>query len=304
MCDVFGVEAVELRSDRKSRSIHEPRMLAMWLARKYTRAPWSEIGEFFGRRSHSTVISAHRRVEKLIRTRAEIGVSHETCDVEEAIRRVEAACERREAADSRYSSPFAPPANYTVSSAVVAADSRAELVGANRDESVVDISQIAESGSAGRAAHDLGHVQRRPLDLADRRVSRRSRFGSGRSSRSCCSRCIGLFVRWTIESTMRESLRVATARRRCDLEAAMLKTWFHVQKSNAESLANNLDIRQMVYPLLEPPAATRKRRAADEALQMKLEKSLGPGADRPTDYAGYLVADKKKRIVAADAARS
>jgi chromosomal replication initiator protein len=91
VCDVFGVEAAELRSDRKSRSIHEPRMLAMWLARKFTRAPWSEIGQHFGRRSHSTVISAHRRMEQLIRTHAAIGVSHETCGVEEAIRRVEAA---------------------------------------------------------------------------------------------------------------------------------------------------------------------------------------------------------------------
>jgi chromosomal replication initiator protein len=91
ICRVFGVEAEALRSERKARSIQEPRMLGMWLARKYTRAPWSEIGEFFGRRSHSTVISAHRRVEQLIRSRAEIGVSHGTCDVEEAIRRVEAA---------------------------------------------------------------------------------------------------------------------------------------------------------------------------------------------------------------------
>ena len=91
VCSVFGVEREQLRSERKSRSIHEPRMLAMWLARRYTRAPWSEIGEFFGRRSHSTVISAHRRVEQLIRSRAEIGLSHETCNVEEAIRRVEAA---------------------------------------------------------------------------------------------------------------------------------------------------------------------------------------------------------------------
>ena len=66
VCDVFGVEPGQLKSDRKGRSLAEPRMLAMWLARKYTRAPWSEIGEFFGRNSHSTVISAHRRVEKLI----------------------------------------------------------------------------------------------------------------------------------------------------------------------------------------------------------------------------------------------
>ena len=67
MCS--AIEPTQLRSDRKGRSLSEPRMLGMWLARKYTRAPWSEIGEFFGRRSHSTVISAHRRVEKLITDR-------------------------------------------------------------------------------------------------------------------------------------------------------------------------------------------------------------------------------------------
>ena len=91
VCDVFGVEPAQLRSDRKGRSVSEPRMLAMWLARKYTRAAWSEIGEFFGRRSHSTVISAHRRVEKLISTQAEIGVHDRPCSVEEAIRRLEKA---------------------------------------------------------------------------------------------------------------------------------------------------------------------------------------------------------------------
>ena len=53
--------------------------------------PWSESGQFFGRRSHSTVISAHRRVEQLIRSKASIGVSDQTCGVEDAIRRVEAA---------------------------------------------------------------------------------------------------------------------------------------------------------------------------------------------------------------------
>jgi len=90
VCSVFGVERSELRSERKGRSINEPRMLAMWLARKYTRAPWSEIGQFFGRRSHSTVISAHRRVEQLICSQASIGISDQTCGVEEAIRRVEA----------------------------------------------------------------------------------------------------------------------------------------------------------------------------------------------------------------------
>jgi chromosomal replication initiator protein len=91
VCKVFGVERTELRSDRKNRSIQEPRMLAMWLARKYTRAPWSEIGQYFGRRSHSTVISAHRRVEELIRSHGQIGLEQQNRDVEEVIRRVENA---------------------------------------------------------------------------------------------------------------------------------------------------------------------------------------------------------------------
>jgi len=91
VCDVFGVEPTQLRSERKGRAVSEPRMLAMWLARKYTRAAWSEIGQFFGRRSHSTVISAHRRVEKLISDQAQIGVGNEPCGVEEAIRRLETA---------------------------------------------------------------------------------------------------------------------------------------------------------------------------------------------------------------------
>jgi chromosomal replication initiator protein len=91
VCDVFGVEPKQLRSDRKGRSLSEPRMLGMWLARKYTRAPWSEIGEFFGRRSHSTVISAHRRVEKLITDRAQVELADQTCNVEEAIRKLENA---------------------------------------------------------------------------------------------------------------------------------------------------------------------------------------------------------------------
>jgi chromosomal replication initiator protein len=89
VCEVFGVEPAQLRSVRKARAVSEPRFLAMWLARKYTRAAWSEIGEYFGRRSHSTVISAHRRVERLISSQAEISVSDRPCSVEDAIRRVE-----------------------------------------------------------------------------------------------------------------------------------------------------------------------------------------------------------------------
>ena len=89
VCDVFGVEASSLKSNRKSRSVSEPRMLAMWLARKYTRSALGEISEFFGRRSHSTVISAQRKIEGLVSNGAKISIADRDCNVEEVIRRVE-----------------------------------------------------------------------------------------------------------------------------------------------------------------------------------------------------------------------
>lgn len=90
VCEVFGVESTSLKSQRKCRSIAEPRMLAMWLARRYTRAALSEIGDFFGRRSHSTVVSAQRKFDGLISQHGEIVVGDQLCQVEEAIRRIEA----------------------------------------------------------------------------------------------------------------------------------------------------------------------------------------------------------------------
>jgi hypothetical protein len=109
---------------------------------------------------------------------------------------------------------------------------------------------------------------------------------------------IGLFVRRAIETTMRDGLK-SELQTVVDLEAAMLNTWYHVQESNAESLANNVDIRQTIYPLLEA-AVDEAAASADTAaaLRAKLDKSLGP-AITAHRYAGYLVVDKNKRIVAA-----
>ncbi|HRV93197.1 MAG TPA: helix-turn-helix domain-containing protein, partial [Anaerolineae bacterium] len=40
------------------------RMLAMFLARKLTQAAYSEIGDFFGGRNHSTVMFAEKKVRQ------------------------------------------------------------------------------------------------------------------------------------------------------------------------------------------------------------------------------------------------
>ncbi len=89
VCDVFGVTPEGLRSPRRTQSVSHPRMLAMWLARKHTRSGLSEIGEFFGRRSHSTVVSASKKVERWVSEQTSVALAENTCDVEEAIRRVE-----------------------------------------------------------------------------------------------------------------------------------------------------------------------------------------------------------------------
>ena len=89
MCDVFGLDLSNLQSPRKARTLSQPRALAMWLAREHTRAAFSEIGDYFGRRSHSTVISAHKQVRRWRERRETIRLAHGHCDIEEAIRRVE-----------------------------------------------------------------------------------------------------------------------------------------------------------------------------------------------------------------------
>ena len=64
ICDLFRMIPDELRSSSRARNVVQPRMLAMFLARKLTQAAYSEIGAFFGGRNHSTVISAERQVRE------------------------------------------------------------------------------------------------------------------------------------------------------------------------------------------------------------------------------------------------
>jgi chromosomal replication initiator protein len=81
VCRFFGVEPAALRSARRVRSLSQPRMLAMYLARKLTGAAYSEIGEYFGGRNHSTVISAERRVRRLLDASATVAIAAQSWNV-------------------------------------------------------------------------------------------------------------------------------------------------------------------------------------------------------------------------------
>lgn len=70
VCSVFGLEPGSLQSQSKTRRVSQPRMIAMFLARKYTPAAYKEIGQYFGKRRHSTVIAAQRSVEQWLQENA------------------------------------------------------------------------------------------------------------------------------------------------------------------------------------------------------------------------------------------
>jgi chromosomal replication initiator protein len=89
VCKAFGIDAAGMQSARRSKAVSHPRMLAMYLARRHTCAALAEIGGYFGRRSHSTVIAAQKTVEGWLANREPIVLAETPWDVAEAIRRVE-----------------------------------------------------------------------------------------------------------------------------------------------------------------------------------------------------------------------
>lgn len=108
---------------------------------------------------------------------------------------------------------------------------------------------------------------------------------------------LGFTVRGAIESTMRANLE-SQLNTVLHLETAMLENWFAVQKSNAESSANSLEIRRLAYPLLEADPTAQAGDPEIAQLRTKLAKALGPELTAH-DYAGFLLVNKEMRIVGA-----
>lgn len=90
VCRLFHVQRDELKSSSRSRTVSQPRMLAMYLSRRLTQSAYSEIGKFYGGRNHSTVMAAEKKVQQLIDERATIRVSAEDWPVRDLVDTLEA----------------------------------------------------------------------------------------------------------------------------------------------------------------------------------------------------------------------
>jgi chromosomal replication initiator protein len=89
VCHLFGLQPTDLKSTRRSRSVSQPRMLAMYLSRQLTQAAYSEIGQYFGDRNHSTVVSAEKRVRSWLNEDGTVRVSTQTWSVDDVLQTLE-----------------------------------------------------------------------------------------------------------------------------------------------------------------------------------------------------------------------
>jgi len=70
VCQHYGVNLVDLMSNRRTRALVLPRQVAVWLCRTLTTHSLPAIGHHFGGRDHTTMLHAARRIDELRRTDA------------------------------------------------------------------------------------------------------------------------------------------------------------------------------------------------------------------------------------------
>jgi chromosomal replication initiator protein len=83
VCTYFGLEHKDLMSGRRQRTISLARSVAMFLVRKTAKLSFPEIGGRMGKRNHSTVISACRRIERAVQKNEKLAWSSAVGEREE-----------------------------------------------------------------------------------------------------------------------------------------------------------------------------------------------------------------------------
>jgi len=66
VANYFNVKLADLKSPKRHQAIARPRQIAMYLARKLCKASYPELGQRFGGKDHTTVLSACRKIESLV----------------------------------------------------------------------------------------------------------------------------------------------------------------------------------------------------------------------------------------------
>ncbi len=89
VCELFELKPSELKSSSRRKQISSARMLAMYLSRRYTASAFSEIGDYYGGRTHSTVIAAEKKVDQWLEKDEGIALPHARYSAREVLKRIE-----------------------------------------------------------------------------------------------------------------------------------------------------------------------------------------------------------------------
>ena len=120
---------------------------------------------------------------------------------------------------------------------------------------------------------------------------------------------VGFGIRIAIERTMKANLK-SELETVLNIECAMLETWLKVQESNAQSMANDQQVRDVVakidaiYQSQNAPLNTEAAEAVPATnpallnqLLAQLGQELAPGMS-VHNFTGYILADKQQKILA------
>ena len=66
VCEYFNIRVTDLKGKRRTRSISHPRAIAMYLCRERLGTSYPDLGNRFGGKDHTTVLSAHRKIRGMI----------------------------------------------------------------------------------------------------------------------------------------------------------------------------------------------------------------------------------------------
>lgn len=89
VCAGLGIQADVLQGKKRGWLASQPRMLAMYLARKHTRATYSEIGKHFGGRNHSTVVAGEKKVRQWLASNTALPLGPRPVPVRDLLERIE-----------------------------------------------------------------------------------------------------------------------------------------------------------------------------------------------------------------------
>jgi chromosomal replication initiator protein len=88
-CDVLGISRDLLFSKKRQWIYSYPRMLAMYLARQHTSATYSEVGQHFGGRNHSTVVAGEKKVRQWLADNITLQLGKRILPVREIVEQIE-----------------------------------------------------------------------------------------------------------------------------------------------------------------------------------------------------------------------